>query len=139
MRIFFLIPLLLLAACSQEALPPLVASDIEILEPMPGTNMSAGYMALTNNSDSSIRLTSASSPNFASVELHETSIEDGISRMRPVDELVIEPGQTISLQRGGMHMMLRAPTDNVESVTLMLHSDDTILLSITTTILKIGS
>lgn len=139
MRLFFSLPLLLLAACSQEALPPLVASDIEILEPMPGMAMSAGYMALTNNSDNDIRLTSVSSPNFASVELHESTIEDGISRMRPVDELVIEPGQTTRLQRGGMHMMLREPADDVERVTLMLYSDDTLLLSITTTISKAGS
>jgi copper(I)-binding protein len=139
MRAIVIVQLLLLAACSQEALPPLVASEIEVLETLPGMTMSAGYMALTNNSKEPVRITGISSPHYVSIELHETSIEDGIAKMRPVNELVIEAGETARLQRGGMHMMMNGPADEIETITLMLHSDGMILLSINTSKTRTGS
>lgn len=52
------------------------------------------------------RLVSISSPAGDSVELHETSSEGAIMRMRQVDALDLAPGQTVKLKPGGYHLMV---------------------------------
>lgn len=94
--------------------------------------MSAGYMALSNNSDEVIRISSITSPQYGSIEMHETTIEDDVARMRTVEELVIGPGETVRLERGGKHLMMMRPIDDIETVTLNLHSGDLLLLSLRT-------
>jgi periplasmic copper chaperone A len=51
----------------------------------------------------------ASSPAFASVELHETRVVDGVNRMRHVPALRIAPGDAAVLKPGGLHLMLMRP------------------------------
>ena len=74
MRILYLAALLFLVACGTPQ-APLVATDVEITRPMPGRSMSAGFLVLTNNTDEAIRITHVTSPQFGSVELHETTID----------------------------------------------------------------
>lgn len=44
------------------------------------------------------------------VELHTTSMEDGIMKMRHVDGLALPPGLEIRMEPGGMHIMLMGLT-----------------------------
>ena len=44
-----------------------------------------------------------------SVELHETQLVDGVSRMRAVPELRIAAGRRAVLKPGGLHLMLMEP------------------------------
>jgi len=119
-----------LGACSDDSLPPLVASNIEITEPMPGRKMSAGYFALTNNTDSVITISSVVSPEFASVEVHESLLENGVARMRSIPELSIPAKSTVTLERGGKHLMLMRPAGTASQITLNFMSGDTILLGV---------
>jgi copper(I)-binding protein len=119
-----------LGACSDDSLPPLVASNIEITEPMPGKKMSAGYFALTNNTDSVITISSVVSPEFESVEVHESLLENGVAKMRRIPELSIPAKSTVTLERGGKHLMLMRPTGTTNQITLNFMSEDTILLGV---------
>src|SRR5690606_10301638 len=56
-----------------------------------------------------VTIVSASSPSFGSVELHETTRVDGVSRMRHVDRLEVPAGGTATLAPGGLHLMLMQP------------------------------
>ena len=38
--------------------------------------------------------------------MHETSMTDGVMRMRPVDTLDIPAGATVAMSPGGLHVML---------------------------------
>ena len=109
---------------------PLVASDVVIKKPMPGMKMSAGFFVLANNTDAAIRITSVSSPQFEAVEIHETNIEDGIARMRELEALVVPPRGSVTLERGGKHLMLMRANDLGDTVTLQLMSDDVPVLTI---------
>ncbi len=120
----------LLSACSEEAKPPLVVTDIEITEPMPGSKMSAGYLSLTNNTDSAITLSRVVSPDFGSVEIHESLVDDGISKMRRIVELSIPANTTVTLKRGGKHLMLMRPSGTLRQARLSFHSGDALLLSV---------
>ena len=120
----------LMSACGAEPKPPLVATDIVIIAPMPGKNMSAGYLSLTNNTNDSISITSASSPDFESVEIHESLLDDGVAKMRRIPELSIPAKTTVSLERGGKHLMLMRPTGTPTQVTVSFQNGDTTLLSV---------
>jgi copper(I)-binding protein len=130
MRAATLVLLLALFGCAEESGPPLVASDIEITRPMAGMDMSAGYLTLKNNTGTAIVVTQVQSPQFARVEIHETTIEDGISKMRALDSLTVPANGSARLERGGKHLMLMQARDLKDSVTLQLMSGETLLLSV---------
>ena len=46
---------------------------------------------------------------FADVSLHETTVVDGVSRMRPVPALPVSANGTAELAPGGLHLMLSGP------------------------------
>ena len=110
--------------------PPLVASDVEITKPMPGRGMSAGYFVLSNNTDQDIRITGAKSPQFGSVQIHETTVEDGVARMRRIDALLVPAKGKVTLERGGKHLMLMQAGDIEDTVLLELLSDGVPVLTI---------
>jgi hypothetical protein len=130
MRSVALIVCLFLAACGGEAKAPLVASDIVITEPVPGRHMSAGYISLTNNTSDAINITHVMSPEFDAVEMHESLVENGIAKMRRIELLTIPANSSVSLQRGGKHLMLMRPTGALETVSLSFYSGDTLLLNV---------
>ncbi len=115
--------------CS-ETKPPLEASDVDVTRSMPGMKMSAGYLKLRNNSSEDIAITHVTSPQFGSVQIHETVIENDIARMRKLDKLVVPAGGEAILERGGKHLMLMRASDSGDAVTLNLYSGETLLLSI---------
>ena len=92
--------------------------------------MSAGYLVLTNNTDEAMRITAVESPQFGRVEIHETTIVEGVSRMRELEELTVPAHGSVALQRGGKHLMLMQANDLDDSVTLQFFSDYTPLLSV---------
>lgn len=129
MRSYLFLACALLAACGSPQ-PPLVASEVEITRPMPGRHMSAGYLVLTNNTDAPIRIDGVTSPQFGVVEMHETTIDDSISRMREIEELVVPAHGSVAFERGGKHLMLMQAQDLDQTVSLQLLSDGVPVLSI---------
>jgi copper(I)-binding protein len=119
-----------LGACSNDAKTPLVAVDIEIIEPMPGKKMSAAYLTLINNTDAAITISRVASPDFESVEMHESFLDDGIAKMRRVPEVLIPANSTLPLMRGGKHLMLMRPTGTAVEVSLNFYDGNTILLGV---------
>lgn len=96
--------------------------------------MSAGYLTLTNNSDKPILVTSVTSPHFARIEMHESIIENNISRMQRIDELWIEAHQSTRFEPGGKHLMLMQAREPLQTVTLNFYSGDALQLSVDTSV-----
>ncbi len=134
MRYCFYCAALFLAGCGTESRPPLVADNVIVTAPMPGMTMSAGYMSLTNSSDQTMRVSRVTSPHYASVELHETTMENGVARMRALPELEISAGATVTLQRGAKHLMLSRPSGVRETVTLQFFDGDDLVLAVDATL-----
>ncbi len=122
----------LVFACSVESVP-LAATNLAISRPLPGMPMSAGYLTLTNNTTQAIRITRVSSPEFESVEMHESVLEDGMARMYALGDLMILPGRAVEFARGGKHLMLMRPRDDIETVTLEFYAGNALILSVNTT------
>ena len=132
MRTGVILLLVLVGACSADTQPALVASDVTITQPMPGMTMSAGYLTLTNNSDETITITRVTSPHYASVELHESVVDDGVARMRRLEKIEIPTGTKTILAPGGKHLMLMRPAGvAADSVSLQFYDGATLLLTVT--------
>ena len=94
-------------ACARECAPAVEGGWIRLLPG--GMPMQAGFGRIDNRCATPVTIVSASSPGYASVELHETRIVDGVSRMRAVPELRIAPQGAAVLKPGGLHLMLMQP------------------------------
>jgi copper(I)-binding protein len=124
--------LVLLVACGEPAGPPVVASNIVVTAPAPDMPMAAAYLDISNHSGAPIRITRVTSPEYESVEMHDTVIEDDVARMRAIPALEIADGETVSFERGGRHLMLMRPPEPPVTVTLYFYSEDLLLLSVST-------
>jgi copper(I)-binding protein len=71
--------------------------------------MHAGFGRLVNPCPMPVTIVGARSPAYAAVELHETRIVNGVSRMRAVPELRLAPDAAAVLKPGGLHLMLLRP------------------------------
>ena len=120
------------AGCGKPGGPPVVATNPVVTAPGAGMPMAAGYLEITNRSGAPIEIDRVSSPEYGSVEMHETVIEDGIARMREIPVLEIADGDTAVFERGGKHLMLMRPVGAPESVTLNFYSGEVLILSINT-------
>ena len=67
---------------------------------------SAAYLLLRNTGGTSDRLAGAESSVASRVEIHESSMEGEVMRMRKVDGLEIPAGSEVELKPGGLHLML---------------------------------
>jgi hypothetical protein len=128
-----LLPSLLLVisicACSFER-APLVASDVTIARPIPGTEMTAAYFTLSNNTTQEVTITHVTSAEFESVQMHESVVEDGMARMYELGDLKILAGTSVQFQAGGKHLMLMRPIGDIDTVTLDFHAGKAVMLSV---------
>lgn len=89
---------------AQQAL--LVFDNSWIRQMPPGSPTLAAYMAITNPGETEIKIKGVSSAVSKLAEIHEVSMENDLMKMRPLAELVIQPGQTVEFKQGSMHLML---------------------------------
>jgi periplasmic copper chaperone A len=92
-----------------------------------GMPTGVAYLSVTNHGSRGDTLIAAHSPAAMRVELHRTSLEAGMARMRPAGPLVIEPGETLTAAPGGLHLMLvdlKAPLLQGATVPLVLTFKD---------------
>jgi periplasmic copper chaperone A len=106
--------LLLLAACgggqngettSTES-GELIVDNITANLTLP-TTTGAVYMRITNGSSNDDALIGAEVPGCGTVELHEMIMQDDVMMMRQMEgnRIPIPAGETVMLQRGGLHVM----------------------------------
>ena len=107
---------LMLALAAAFAAAPAFAADclpkVEgawIRMPPAGLPMMAGYARISNPCKAPLAIVGAHSTAFADTSLHETRIENGMSRMRATSALRLAPGGSAVLAPGGFHLMLMNP------------------------------
>lgn len=80
----------------------------------PGDSTSAVYLSIHNAGDQVDQLVAAESP-AGIAEIHETRIENDVMRMRPAGALDIAPGETLTLEPGGLHIMIMNLQESLQS------------------------
>jgi len=105
MKIGYLTPLLLVAACHAQSEEPTVTKAWVRLPAVAGAP-GAAYFTI-NGGRSATRLQRVESALISRIELHE-SMEDhgGMSSMKPLESVDLPAGGTITFAPGGKHAML---------------------------------
>lgn len=80
--------------------------DAYVREPIPGRYMSAAFLEIENDSDTNRTLVSANAEWAGLIEIHTHIHDNGVMRMRQLQELDIPAGETVELKPGGLHLML---------------------------------
>lgn len=80
--------------------------DVWVRASAPGQTNGAGYMEIDNDAKTADRLMSVSSDAAERVELHTVQTENGVARMRAVEDGIPVPaGGEVKLAPGGYHIM----------------------------------
>jgi len=107
--------------------PGVRASDIMVMgafaraSAVPTAKAATAYLTSMNHGAASDRLLSITTDAAASAQLHRTTEENGIAKMRPAEFLDLPAGSSGELKPGGLHVMmtgLKAPL--VEGASIML-------------------
>jgi len=100
---------LLVATAIAHAEGKLSVYDAWVRAAPPGSQVMAGYATLKNTGDAPIKVLTVQSDAFRQSSIHETVVDRGVSRMRELPRLDLEPGATIEMKPGGRHLMLSEP------------------------------
>ena len=124
MKLIKLIALFLfLSACNSIA--EVTITDAWVRANAPGQSVGAAYMTLKSPQDTT--LISVETVAAGSVEIHSMTMNDGVMKMRMLDELALNAGKAEKLAPGGFHLMLfdlKKPLKSGEEVTFKLSFKD---------------
>ncbi|MEP7242524.1 MAG: copper chaperone PCu(A)C [Gammaproteobacteria bacterium] len=113
-------------AIAQGHASPLIVQNAW-MRSVPGADTAAVYLVLRNTGVQPVIVIGVRSPVASHVMIHETSTANGTSQMRMHDKLVVAPGQSVSFQPGGLHIMLSGLKKSVligQTVPLVLLTND---------------
>lgn len=75
----------------------------------PTAKMLAAYVTIDNQTDNDLTLVGAYAPDFGMAEIHKTIEVDGMLKMREQKTLELPQQTKITMQPGGLHIMLMMP------------------------------
>ena len=86
------------------------AGDVTIVHPWsrpaPQGQNGVIYLEIRNGGAADDRLIAVSTPLAEKIELHRSTMEDGIHRMERMESIVVPAGGGVELAPGGLHVML---------------------------------
>jgi copper(I)-binding protein len=107
----------LAVACGAPAGPQIRVEDVwaRPAASMDGSGNGAAFMLLRNGGDTADRLVAAQSAVANTVEIHETTMDGGVMKMRPVvGGIEVPAGAQVELKPGGYHVMLIGLTQDLQ-------------------------
>jgi len=114
-----------LSLASMAAYADVAVSDAWVRATRPAQKVGAAYMTLQSPED--IKLIKVDSSAAGAVEIHSMTMNDGVMKMRRLEELQLPAGEAIKLGPGGFHLMmfdLAKPMKDGEAVQFTLHFKD---------------
>jgi len=96
----------LCAALASAGEPVLTAEDAWVPWAPPAVKVHAAYMTVVNRSGVDQVIVGADSPDYERIELHQSSVKDGLSQMRAVEEVTVPPYGRVAFEPAGLHLML---------------------------------
>lgn len=103
------------AATAQTEVEAVVVEQAEISLPPAGGPMMSGYLVIRNGSKVTVAVEEVESDAFGSITIHNTSVDNGVARMRPAPLPIRIPGHSeLQMKPGGMHLMIMEPREGLE-------------------------
>ncbi|WP_299730680.1 copper chaperone PCu(A)C [uncultured Tateyamaria sp.] len=85
------------------------AIDAYVPQSPPGAMAHAAYMRLENTTNRLRSVIGVEASGYGMAHLHSSETKNGVAMMSMVHQLDIAPGQSVSLEPGGLHIMLMGP------------------------------
>jgi periplasmic copper chaperone A len=107
-----------------------------------GARTGAAYLTILNNGSTDDRLLAASAPVAARVELHISTMNNGVMEMRPLPAVDVKSGSRVVFKPGAMHVMLidlAAPLVEGQSFPLTLTFEKAGSIAVTVKVGKPGA
>jgi periplasmic copper chaperone A len=127
--------ILTLAACSRISGPGIEIRDAWSPAAPPGASVVAVYAQIVcNRSDTLLRVSTSVA---SETQMHVTSEDKGMMRMRPVPRLELKAGETVRFEPGGMHLMLtglQQPLPPGTSIPMTFHFANAGDIAVTATV-----
>ncbi len=120
---------LLLAMASQvHAASTITVAQGYIKASIPGSDITAAYMTISNASIKAITLQKITSSISDRIEIHEHTMADGMMLMRQVENIIIKANSSVVLQPSGLHLMIfalkqKVSDQDVISLTLFFSNE----------------
>lgn len=114
-------------------------TDPRIPERPPVAKMLAAYMTIANTAATAKQLVSVASPDFKQIEIHQTTLHNGMAQMTAQASLPLPANSKVVLEPGGLHLMLMHPLRQLragDEVMLTLEFDDGATLAVTVPVVK---
>ena len=124
-KLFKLAAVAVLAMSASHAYAGVTISDAWARPTRPAQKVGAAYMTLKSTQDA--KLVKVESPAAGTVEIHSMTMNDGVMKMRRLEELELSAGEPVKLAPGGFHLMLfdlAKPIKAGENVPFTLHFKD---------------
>ncbi|KZL18851.1 hypothetical protein PsAD2_02367 [Pseudovibrio axinellae] len=109
----------------------------------PNAKSGGAFVSITNNGNEDAHLVAAISDHAKRTEIHEMSVNDGVMKMRKLDDGVVIPaGETLELKPGSYHVMfmgINQPFKMGEELKVTLQFEKAGPVEVTFPIMKIGA
>lgn len=105
----------------------------------PGSMAHAAFMTITNDGDTTRSLIGVTAEGYKMAHLHQSTETDGVAMMQAMHQLDIAPGQSVTFEHGGLHIMLMHPMSAMtegDTVPLLLDFANGEKLPVTATVLR---
>jgi hypothetical protein len=133
--------LALLAAAGAAAQSAALTAQDAWIRATPGSDVAAAYLTLHNGAAQPVEIVAVRTPLAAQAMIHETTVSNGQSSMRPHQPLRIAGGTTVRLAPGGLHIMLHGlthPLSPGDEVPLVLTLTGGATLAVTAHVRALG-
>lgn len=108
-----------------------------------GAKIGGGFLTIENKGTTPDKLINASANGAGKIEVHEMTMNNGVMKMRPVEGgLTIDPGKTVKLAPGGLHLMmmdLKSPLKQGDKMPVTLEFEKAGKVAVTLDVEGVGS
>jgi periplasmic copper chaperone A len=108
-----------------------------------GAKIGGGFLTIENKGTAPDKLIGASADAAGKIEVHEMAMNNGVMKMRPVENgLTIEPGKSVKLAPGGFHLMmmdLKSPLKQGDKVPVTLQFEKAGKVAVTLDVEGVGA
>lgn len=128
--------LCLFSAC---ALADIQVDDARVPAAPPTASVLTAYMTLHNRGEADRHVIAFRSEQFERIEMHRSEVVDGVARMQAVESIELPAGESVSLEAGGLHLMMFQPVEPLavgDEVVLELQLDGNELQTLTLPVAK---
>jgi periplasmic copper chaperone A len=124
------------------------AGDLVISQPWTratpgGAKTGGGFLTIENKGTAPDKLIGASADGAGKIEVHEMVMNEGVMKMRPVEGgLAIDPGKTVKLAPGGLHLMmmdLKSPLKQGDKMPVTLEFEKAGKVAVTLDVQGVGA